>query len=144
MRKKASYYLEPFFCNFEKINIMKKFILLIITLLGFLSWQACQYEWIEPLQTPIPEVVSFSSHVMPIFDKSCNASGCHSTGGIAPDLTPANAYSSLFANNLIDKAAPENSKLYQEVKTGGGMNKFAQPSDPEIILKWIQQGAQNN
>jgi hypothetical protein len=123
---------------------MKKFILLIITLIGFLSWQACQYEWVEPAQIVIPEVVSFSANVIPIFNGGCNASGCHATGGTAPDLTPANAYASLFANNLVDKATPENSKFYKEVKTGGGMNKYTKPGDSDMILKWIQQGAQNN
>jgi hypothetical protein len=123
---------------------MKKIILLIVTLIGMAAWQSCQYEWVEPVKTVVPEVVSFSANIQPIFNQSCNISGCHSTGGTAPDLTPANAYADLFSMNLIDLATPANSKLYTKVATGGAMNKYSQPGDPEIILKWIQEGALNN
>ena len=56
--------------------------------------------------TVIPEVVSFSADIQPIFNEGCNNAGCHATGGIAPDLTPANAYADLFAKNLIDLVNP--------------------------------------
>ena len=123
---------------------MRKIILLIITLVGIASLQSCQYDWLDPIDPVIPEVVSFSVDIQPIFDRSCNSSGCHSTGGIAPDLSPANAYNDLVAKGMINTAAPESSRLYTKCASGGSMNKFCQPGDPEIILKWIQEGALNN
>lgn len=123
---------------------MKRFILLIITLVGFASLQSCQYDWLDPIDPVIPDVVSYSANIQPIFDRSCNSSGCHATGGVAPDLTPANAYNDLIAKNQINTASPESSRLYTKCAPGGSMNKFCQPGDPEIILKWIQEGALNN
>jgi len=124
---------------------MKKFILLIIALIGIMAWQSCQYEWLDPVDyvpPPPGDTTSFSLEVVPVFTESCTS--CHSTGGIPPDLTPANAYADLFAENLIDVATPVNSILYKKCATGGSMNKHTQPGDPEIILKWIQEGALNN
>jgi len=123
---------------------MKKLILLIVTLIGITTWQSCQYEWVDPVDVVVPDVVSFSVDIQPIFDRSCNNAGCHSTGGTAPDLKPSNAYADLFAKDLIDLATPENSILYKKCATGGSMNKHTQPGDPEIILKWIEEGALNN
>lgn len=123
---------------------MKKFILLIIALIGITAWQSCQYEWLDPVDVFVPDVVSFSVDIQPIFDQSCNNAGCHSTGGTAPDLKPSNAYADLFAKDLIDLAIPGNSKLYKKIAAGGSMNKYTQPGDPEIILKWIEEGALNN
>jgi hypothetical protein len=123
---------------------MKKFILLIITMLSIMTWQSCQYEWIDPIDTVIPDVVSFAGDIQPIFDRSCNSTGCHATGGVAPDLTPANAYSDLFAKNQVDLTNPANSTLYTKCAAGGSMAKFTQPGDADLILKWIEQGALNN
>jgi len=105
---------------------------------------SCQYDWIEPVEPALPDVVSFSAHLLPVFNRSCNSAGCHATGGVAPDLTPANAFNDLFARNQIDLATPENSKLYTKCAPGGSMNKYCLPGDWDIMLKWIQQGAQNN
>ena len=123
---------------------MKKMILLIVTLIGMAAWQSCQYEWLDPVDVVVPDVVSFSTDIQPIFNEGCNNAGCHAPGGTAPDLTPANAYADLFSMNLIDIATPVNSILYMKVATGGAMNKYTQPGNPEIILKWIQEGALNN
>ena len=123
---------------------MRKIILVIFILAGIASLQSCQYDWLDPIDPVIPEVVSYSVDIQPIFDRSCNSSGCHSTGGIAPDLSPANSYNDLMAKGMINTAAPESSRLYTKCASGGSMNKFCQPGDPEIILKWIQEGALNN
>jgi hypothetical protein len=124
---------------------MKKIILLIIALIGILAWQSCQYEWLDPVDyvpPPPGDTTSFSLDVVPIFTESC--ASCHSTGGIAPDLTPANAYADLFAENMIDVAVPENSILYIKMATEGSMNKYTKVGDPEIVLQWIKEGALNN
>jgi hypothetical protein len=91
--------------------------------------------------------VSFSADVIPIFENSCSISGCHNTGGIAPDLSTANAYNSLSNGGYLDINNPEASSLYGYVS---GALTPAMPiggADPVIaatVLAWIQQGAQNN
>ena len=91
--------------------------------------------------------VSYTGDIVPIFEKSCSLSGCHNAGGIAPDLSTANAYNSLINSDYLDLANPENSKLYGFVS--GSLTPAMPVSgvDPEIaatILAWIKQGAQNN
>lgn len=123
---------------------MKKTILLIITLVGLASLQSCQYEWLDPIDPDIPDVVSYSANIQPIFDRSCNNAGCHSTGGTSPDLTAANSYNAIMADNLVNTADPASSRLYTKCAPGGSMNKYCQPGDPELILQWITEGALNN
>lgn len=91
--------------------------------------------------------VVFTADVVPIFEKNCSLSGCHSTGGIAPDLSSANAFNALSNGGYLDVANPANSKIYGFVS---GKLTPAMPIsgvDPTIaatVLAWIQQGAQNN
>lgn len=95
----------------------------------------------------ITRPVSFASDIIPIFNSSCNLSGCHSAGGKTPDLTAVNAYNSLTVGNFINKDDPSSSILYMWM-TGkkatpmpvGGINKDYNA----LILAWIKQGANNN
>ncbi len=123
---------------------MKKTLLILAIFAGILAWQSCQYDWIEEEPVNTPDSVSFTVNIIPIFERGCNASVCHGNGGEAPELTVENAYTSLFAENEIDVAVPENSNLYKKINTGGSMNKYTEPGDTELVLKWIQQGALNN
>lgn len=127
---------------------MKKILLILTIFAGFMAWQSCAYDWIDeepadPNDT-IPDTISFSAEIIPLFEKGCNAGVCHGTGGVAPDLTRENAYTSLFDNNQIDIAVPENSILYVKMAPGGSMNKYTSPKDPDKVLEWIQQGALDN
>jgi hypothetical protein len=95
----------------------------------------------------ITRPVTFSSDIIPMFNKSCSISGCHSAGGQTPNLTQLNAYNSLIIGNYVDKANPANSFIYLKMtgKKGtvmpvGGMNKDYNA----LILAWIKQGANNN
>ncbi len=91
--------------------------------------------------------VGFAADVLPIFDKSCNQSGCHSTGGIAPDLSSTNAFNALSNGGYIDVANPENSRLYGLVSGTLSPVMPVSGADPVIaatVLAWIKQGAQNN
>jgi len=126
---------------------MKKILLILALFAGFMAWQSCEYEWIEQ-EPPDPNdtntVISFSTDIVPIFERGCNASVCHASGAVPPDLTRENAYQSLFDENQIDLATPENSILYTKMATGGSMNKYTEYGEPDKVLKWIQQGALNN
>ena len=97
--------------------------------------------------TEITRPVTFSTDIIPIFNKSCSVSGCHSNGGQVPDLSASKAYNSLIVGNYIDKTTPENSTIYKKMtgKKGtvmpvSGMNKDYNA----LILAWIKQGAKNN
>jgi len=95
----------------------------------------------------ITRPVSFAADIVPIFNNSCNISGCHSSGSKTPDLSAANAFNSLTNGNFVNKDDPQSSSLYLWM-TGkkstpmpvGGINKEYNA----LVLAWIKQGAQNN
>lgn len=86
---------------------------------------------------------SFATDIIPVFNASCNMSGCHSAGHTVVDLSPENAYASLFAKGMIDLSTPENSKLYTKLLSGthDGRSTSAQQA---LILQWISEGALDN
>lgn len=95
----------------------------------------------------ITRPVSFARDITPIFNNSCNTSGCHNTGGKTPDLSSTNAYTSLTNGGYINTGTPQNSDLllWMTGKKGtpmppAGVNKEYNA----LILAWIKQGAQNN
>jgi hypothetical protein len=118
-------------------------LIAIVAIVFMTSLSGCEYEFAEPEYIPPPTTeVSFAADIMPIFNKSCNMSGCHATGAFAPDLTPANAYTSL-QNGFINTAVPESSLIYTSMATGS-MKSFSTPTEASLVLGWLQQGALNN
>lgn len=117
-------------------------LLLFIT--GFLFYMSsCEYYSIPPKPIEVPDSVSFSLNVVPIFNNNCNISGCHSSGAISPDLSPDNAFTSLTFFGYLDLDSAELSPLYTKITTGS-MKEYPSDEDRQIILKWIQQGALDN
>lgn len=113
----------------------------------YLSFSSCKKDFLVPEAVNIPDTVSFSNDVLPIFAENCISSGCHNTGAIAPDLTEANAYSSLISYGFTNTSDPESSTLYLR------MNGTTKPMPPtgklpqskvDLVLKWIEQGALDN
>lgn len=95
----------------------------------------------------ITRTVSFNSELIPMFNGSCNMSGCHNSGGKSPDLSPASAYVSLINGGYVNTENPEASELYLWMtgKKGtpmpvSGINKDYN----SLVLAWMKQGAQNN
>ena len=121
---------------------MKKILYLIFASFAIMTWQACEYDWLETEPVILPDEVSFAGDILPIFEARCVT--CHSTGGIEPDLSAANAYTDLFAKGQIDLIVPENSILYTSMAPGGNMNNYTIAGDAALVLKWIQEGAVNN
>jgi len=130
-----------------KLNIIKtenraRWVLPIISVL-FLGISSCaNYE--KPGGDPIPEEVSFSEDLIPFFETSCAYAGCHNNGGIPPDLTEDVAYVSLTNGGYIDTDNPPQSLLYTKIAEGGSMEKYSTPRDTQMVLKWIEDGAENN
>ena len=120
---------------------------LLVMLLVIMN--ACYYDEVLPVDKPVGDVgnVTFSADIIPIFNASCNVTGCHSAGGQKPNLTAVNAYSSLTNGGYIDKATPENSVIYKWMN--GEMGTVMPPSGSNAtynakVLKWIELGALNN
>ena len=120
---------------------------LLLLMAGTALFTACQKEYYTPSPISVPDTVSFASHIIPIFNASCNTSGCHSTGGVSPDLTEANAHFELTITGMVNANDPEGSILYQR------MNSNSNPMPPsgklpsgvlETIRLWIEQGALDN
>ena len=122
-----------------------------IVLFGLNSCQKDVTAVIEATGSTIPtdKAVSFAGDIVPIFSKSCSISGCHASGGKAPDLSDSKAFSSLSNGGYINLATPKSSKLYLALT---GKNGIAMPvgaaSNPSninnLVLAWIQQGGKNN
>lgn len=117
------------------------FPILIFLIFGLTS--CANYE--KPLvPDDIPEVVSFSDDLVPFFETSCAYSGCHEPSGPPPDLTENNAYTNLTSGGYIEIDNPEQSLLYIKINAGGSMEQFSTSRDTRMVLRWIEQGAENN
>jgi hypothetical protein len=112
---------------------------------GLMLLASCEYEFIVPAEVDLPEEVSFKDDIIPVFNSSCNTTGCHSAGHFVVDLTPENAYQDLFAKNMIDLENPPQSLLYTAlIETGGTHEGRSTPSQQQLILKWLEDGAKDN
>ncbi len=116
--------------------------LLLFAIAGFIMC-SCEYEWIQPEKQAIPDTLSFSNDIMPIFNNGCNTNVCHGAGSTPPDLSEGNAYNALINGAYVDTETPEASILYTTMKSGS-MKVYTDPGDEEIVLAWITQGAKNN
>jgi len=116
--------------------------LMLVTILGG-ALASCTWEEIKPQKVTVPDSAKFSVNILPIFSANCAKSGCHVKGFQAPDLSAANAYTSLIYYGYVDTDFPEQSALYLKI-TSGSMKDKATDVDRALILKWIQQGALDN
>ena len=117
---------------------------LLLFLFGLLL-NACTYDFIvkeelPPIDVTVP--VSFSTQIVPIFTNSCVS--CHKTGGQAPDLSSANAYNSIKTMNLVNTTTPESSIIHAFPGSSSHSWKGYTASEAQLVLTWIQQGANNN
>lgn len=129
--------------------LRRKIILAMIIMGGSIFFlTGCYKDRTVPIEVPsITRTVTFSQDIIPMFNKSCNLSGCHSSGGQAPNLSESNAYNSLITGNYVDKNNPENSLIYLKMtgKKGTPMPVSGVNQDyAALMLAWIKQGANNN
>ena len=108
---------------------------------GILFLSSCTSDTLVPEVIDPGKQVSFSSDIQPIFNANCVR--CHS-GSTAPELREGKSYSSLISGNYINKTTPDQSILYLEMAPNGGMSSYSNSSDAQLVLLWIQQGANEN
>jgi hypothetical protein len=123
---------------------MRKKIIIALSLifLGSLFFYSCTYDTLVPENINPDQPVKYSTDIQPIFTQKCIS--CH-TGTPAPDLREGTSYASLMSGNYVNKAAPNQSVIYTETAPNGGMYKYSNNNtDSQLILLWIQQGANNN
>ncbi|TRX21705.1 cytochrome c [Flavobacterium franklandianum] len=127
---------------------MKKIFQYLMMLTVILMATSCYYDEMPPeAEIVIPEVVSYSKDIQPLWDQDCVS--CHKTGATAPDLITANSYLALTKNNKY--VIPGNaaaSSLHKSLVGDGAaiMPTAGKWSDSKIALvdKWINNGALNN
>lgn len=129
--------------------MLNKRLVKILFSIGFLlsiSLVSCEWNQYESDVVGI-ENINFSNDIMPIFNQNCNSIGCHNNGGVAPDLSPENAYQDLIDKNLIDLNSPPNSELYvrmTNVQAPMPISGVLSDKVLQTVLVWIEEGAQNN
>ena len=120
----------------------KNFIFMIAVTVAVFSL-SCSYSPLVEPEVIVPDVLSFSEQVEPIF-KDAGCTGCHpNSGGL--DLTTGNAYTSLTATGkYIDLEVPASSLIYTIPNPDGNHYKKYSAQQAALVLKWIEDGALNN
>ncbi|MEI6408955.1 MAG: hypothetical protein WCR52_06215 [Bacteroidota bacterium] len=103
----------------------------------------------EPQAPALPDTVSFSAHILPLFRQECSITACHTGTNPAGNLnlSDAVAYDRLFAKNEIDTLVPTKSLLYRQMNSSGTpMPPSGRLGDYEVglVLRWIEQGAKRD
>lgn len=128
---------------------MKKIIqYLSMSVLGLMVTSCYYDEMPAEAETPIPDVVSYSKDIQPLWDKDCVS--CHKGPGTAPpDLTAANSYAALTKNNKYVVPGNAAASVLHKSLIGDGAalmppaGKWSQ-SKIDLVDKWINDGALNN
>jgi hypothetical protein len=123
------------------MNKPLRFAIFIATIAFFLG--SCQYKFIVEPEPEVPDNISFSQQIAPIYDEQgCTA--CHNTNGQQPDLTAENAYTSLNNMGLINLNEPASSTIYVHPHPDGDHYAKYTSSQAALVLGWIEQGALDN
>lgn len=122
-----------------KNGILKR--VLFCALFFSVFFTSCEWDTIEPLEVEIPDVVSFSSDIQPIFTNKCT--GCHPPVMSLLDLTDGNAYNSIN-NGRINSTTPSESLIYTKPDPSGTHSAKYSATESALVLSWIEDGAQNN
>ena len=119
----------------------------ILILMGMgLFLNSCYYDEFPEDVSEIPEVVSYSQDIMPLWEGECY--NCHQ-GNEPPDLSPSNSYESLLDGFVIEGDSG-NSILYLSLIHAPGVsampteNTLWPTSQSDLVKAWIDQGALDN
>jgi hypothetical protein len=125
---------------------MKNTIKILILMAMGLFLNSCYYDEFPEDVVDIPDVVSYSNDIMPLWEGECVS--CHQ-GNTPPDLRPENSYQSLL-NGFVEENDSENSILYLSLIHADGVapmpsaNTRWPASQTDLVKAWIDQGAKNN
>lgn len=116
---------------------------------------ACKHQTIipeEPIDTGVPcnpDSVYFNAQILPILASNCTQSGCHDAQSHKEGIILDN-YANVRATGEINLGNPSKSELYKVLNDTDPNDRM--PPAPQaalpleqraLILKWIEQGAQN-
>ncbi len=116
--------------------------LLLISMSVFMN--SCVYDAYPQGETEIPDVVSYSTDVMPLWGQCV---GCHN-GSVPPDLRDENSYNSLL-NGYVVPGNADASILFKSLHGVDGVSLMPPgsqwPQDKiDLVEAWIEQGALDN
>ena len=110
--------------------------------IGFVALLLLSYETIKPVVVEPPDEVSYAEDVAPIFVEAGCAS-CHG-GGTSPNLTADKSWDALVNGGYVNTETPSESELIEKIESGHGTSGNLNAEQKALILKWIEDGAQNN
>lgn len=119
-------------------------ILILMGMAMFLN--SCYYDEFPPDVVDIPDVVSYSADILPLWEGQCYS--CHQ-GSIPPDLSPERSYESLL-NGFVEPNDSENSILYLSLIHAPNVSPMPTSTEmwpaskTELVKAWIDQGAEDN
>jgi len=90
---------------------------------------------------PPDEEISFDTQIQPIFTAKCIA--CHPPTR-SLDLTEGKAYASINNATYIDLGTPAESLIYTKPSPTGSHPGQYNTTEAALLLRWIEEGAQNN
>lgn len=90
-----------------------------------------------------PQAVSFSADIATLVSSKCALSGCHVSGGHAPNMALGASYLAIVNGGFVNTDIPKQSILYKMIN--GEMQQYIpSATDRQKIYDWIRNGAPNN
>lgn len=106
---------------------------------GIILFSSCEkYVYQVEIVNPV-DTVHFQTQIQPIFTSNCI--GCHGATR-DPDLRAGNSYEALTVGGYVNPPA-ETSVIVQQLSSGSH-SSYLIDAEKQLILIWIQQGANNN
>lgn len=122
-----------------KAKLLGSLLPAFIIFAGIIMFSSCEkYTYETEVINPV-DTVHFQAQIQPVFNGICI--NCHA-GARNPDLRDGKSYTSLTTGGFVNLPA-ENSRLYRQI-TSSSHGSYTLPAEKQLILIWIQQGAQNN
>lgn len=138
--------------------LIKRNFLISVMGIFVLIWSGCENNSVNTETDPdeLPQNVSFSEQIQPIFNESCGGGNCHinrTTSGVSLDSynNVMNSTGNKYEEDIIIPGEPEQSPLVDKIEAnpdlGIRMPQGGEPLNREQIKQikgWIAEGAQDN
>jgi hypothetical protein len=123
----------------QKLDILKQLLAAFIVIASIAGFSSCEkYTYIPEVIDPVIPV-HFQAEIQPIFNGICIT--CHGATK-APDLRDGKSYDALTKGGYVDQPGAT-SKLYT-IMTGQDHSPRSTPTEKQLVLNWINQGALDN